>query len=256
MTGKNKRALFIGINYVGTSAALNGCWNDVYVMRDFFSKNGYSQITIMSDEESNKNNGLFPTRNNVIRQISEFVNSGKPNETLFLYFSGHGGNRPDRNRDERDGLDETICVFAEDRNTITAISDDELRSILECLRSDVIMRCFFDCCHSGTILDLPYRWFSGRVANLESRPMNKNILMISGCADNECSHEAYISQNGESKVQGALTFFLLQTLNENRNIRWVDLVSVVQRKLKLFGYQQVPQTGFCNSSVLGNVCDI
>lgn len=34
MTGKRK-ALLIGINYVGSSSALRGCWNDVHNMADF-----------------------------------------------------------------------------------------------------------------------------------------------------------------------------------------------------------------------------
>lgn len=34
MTGKRK-ALLIGINYVGSSSALRGCWNDVHNMAEF-----------------------------------------------------------------------------------------------------------------------------------------------------------------------------------------------------------------------------
>jgi len=253
---RTKRALLIGINYAGTNWSLNGCWNDVYMMKDFCIKNGYSSLLIMTDEEKNRNSSLFPTRTNVMREISNFVNSAKPNETLLLYFSGHGSNRPDMNRDEKDGMDETICVFSDDRGSITFISDDELRNILDRLRSDAIMRCFFDSCHSGTVLDLPYRWFSNNIAYLESKPMSKNILMVSGCADHESSHETMISQNGEIRCQGALTFFLLETLSENKNLRWIDLVLLIQIKLRKYGYQQVPQSSFCNIPTLISRCDL
>ena len=253
-----KKALLIGINYEGTSSALYGCWNDVYLMKDYLSQNGYQNFTIMTDEPKNKNNILFPTRNNVLRQISNFILGARPNESLVLYFSGHGGSVQDRNRDERDNRDETICVFAENKKSIVSIIDDELRRILESIRSDVSLRCFFDSCHSGTVLDLPYRWFIDRTAYIESRYMNKNIFMISGCADAQYSHETVFEENRQYKPHGALTYFLIQTLNEykNKNIRWIDLVGLVQDKLKEYGYQQVPQSGFCNVPTLLSSCNL
>jgi hypothetical protein len=257
-TIQSKKALLIGVNYVGTSSALHGCWNDVYLMKDYLSQNGYTSFTMMTDEDKNRNNNLFPTRNNVLQQISNFVRTARPNEKLVLYFSGHGGNRRDTNRDERDGVDETICVFSENKRTTISILDDELRLLLEPLRSDASLRCFFDSCHSGTVLDLPYRWFIDRTAFVESRYMNKNILMISGCADNQYSHETVIERDGNFKPQGALTYFMLQTLNEykNKNIRWIDLVGLTQDKLRMNGYQQIPQSGFCNVSTLLSKCDL
>jgi hypothetical protein len=247
---QTKRALIIGINYVGTSSALYGCWNDAYLMRSFLSENGYTSFTIMTDEAKNKNTSLFPSRTNVVIQMRNFIKSAKPNETLVLYFSGHGSNLRDRSRDERDGIDETICVFSDNRRSIISILDDELRTIVESLRSDAKLRCIFDSCHSGTVLDLPYRWFIDRTAYIESRQMNKNIFMISGCADNQYSHETVIEQDGVYKPQGALTYFLIELLKEKNNLRWIDIVGFVQERLKLNGYQQVPQSGFCNVSTL------
>jgi len=69
--------------------------------------------------------------------------------------------------------------------------------------------------------------------------MNKNIFMISGCADNQYSHETVIEQDGVFKPQGALTYFLIQLLKEKKNFRWIDIVSFVQYRLKDNGYQQV-----------------
>lgn len=42
MNGKRK-ALLIGINYQGSSAALRGCWNDVQNVKSFISTRGYKE---------------------------------------------------------------------------------------------------------------------------------------------------------------------------------------------------------------------
>ena len=48
----NKRALLIGINYIGTTAPLNGCINDIENMQEFLqNKRNYlnADITLLSD---------------------------------------------------------------------------------------------------------------------------------------------------------------------------------------------------------------
>jgi len=88
---------------------------------------------------------------------------------VFL-FSGHGGQAEDEDGDEEDGYDETICALDQD------IIDDELHAILvaklpkgadiaffniikratNTINTGVRLTCIFDCCNSGTGLDLPY----------------------------------------------------------------------------------------------------
>lgn len=255
----NKRALLIGINYLGTGYDLYGCWNDVIVFQNMLVKNGYSSITLMTDEIKNKNTALFPTRTNIINGLTNFIKSSKANDTLVVYFSGHGSNVKDTNADEKDGIDETICVLM-DRNKITCIIDDELRKIFEGLHPNAKLRCFFDSCHSGTIMDLPFRLFLNKTITLEkeSKPLDRNILCISGCHDNSYSAETVIEENGVDRPQGVLSYFLNQTLVEykNKSIRWIDLLYLIQQKIKENGYEQVPQAGFCNVHTIIGICDI
>ena len=65
ITGR-KRALLIGINYVGTSAQLRGCINDVDQMRQFLIRELQfpdSQVRVLKDESGWQ---WKPTRANII----------------------------------------------------------------------------------------------------------------------------------------------------------------------------------------------
>lgn len=68
---------------------------------------------------------------------------------------GHGGQQPDEDGDEEDGLDETLIPldFAENGHII---DDDILKILVKPMRKDVHCTVIMDCCHSGTVLDLPY----------------------------------------------------------------------------------------------------
>ena len=53
------------------------------------------------------------------------MRDAKPNDSLFLHYSGHGGQKWDEDADEEDGMDEYICP-ADGKN----ILDDELKALL------------------------------------------------------------------------------------------------------------------------------
>ena len=94
--------------------------------------------------------------------------------------------------------------------------------------------CFFDSCHSGTVIDLKYNYMSNcrpkvTKQNLKnsydmtqwtdsynytierSKEVIGNIYMLSGCKDNETSADAVIN----NKNQGAFTCCLLETFKNN-----------------------------------------
>lgn len=90
--------------------------------------------------------------------------------TITILFSlrmtGHGGKLRDQSGDESDGYDETIIPV--DYDTYGQIRDDTLyKKLIGVMRSGVNLTCVMDCCHSGTVLDLPYKY----VANGSSTEM-------------------------------------------------------------------------------------
>ena len=56
------------------------------------------------------------------------MKDSQSNDSLFLYFSGHGGQTVDLDGDEVDGQDEFICPV--DFKTAGVIVDDELKTLL------------------------------------------------------------------------------------------------------------------------------
>jgi len=71
--------------------------------------------------------------------------------------SGHGGKLRDNDGDEADGYDETLIPV--DYARAGQIRDDDLlRNLVVPMASGVFATCVMDCCHSGTVLDLPFNY--------------------------------------------------------------------------------------------------
>jgi len=147
------KALFIGINYVGQQGELRGCHNDVIQMKQFVTKSGYDEEkmkVLLDDGEQEK-----PTHDNIIEAIRWLTHSAQPGESLFMHYSGHGGRLPDDNGDEADGYDETIVPV--DYQSAGQIRDDTIfKELCAPLPKGCTLTVVMDCCHSGTVLDLPF----------------------------------------------------------------------------------------------------
>lgn len=85
------------------------------------------------------------TRNNVINSIKEASRKLDEGDLLFVYYSGHGGQLPDIDGDEEDGLDETWCLY--DGQLI----DDELHLLWSEFKKDVRIIVISDSCKTGQI---------------------------------------------------------------------------------------------------------
>ncbi|KAH7106380.1 Metacaspase-1 precursor [Auriculariales sp. MPI-PUGE-AT-0066] len=153
--GKRK-ALCIGINYTGTSAELRGCHNDARNVQKFLCRRyNYKKEDIVMLLDGVGNSRQQPTRANILAAAQWLVRDAKPNDSLFFHFSGHGGQVKDKDGDEVDGFDETI--YPVDFEKAGMIVDDELHRILvQSLPAGCRLTSIFDCCHSGSALDLPY----------------------------------------------------------------------------------------------------
>lgn len=150
-----RRAVMIGINYVGDSPGeLSGCWNDVHNMKKYIMDvHGFEEenIVILMDDGEN----IEPTHENIVDAYNTVVSQSEEGDAIFLHYSGHGTKLQDDNGDEGDGYDEALCP--RDYQTSGMIRDDDLYEILvKALPDGVHMVSLMDCCHSGTIMDLPY----------------------------------------------------------------------------------------------------
>lgn len=153
-----KRALLIGINYTGQQGELSGCHNDAkniskYLQNElgFESRN----MRVLMDDGAHQN----PTYANIMSAFDWIASVSEPGDTVWIHYSGHGGRLPDQNGDEEDGYDETLIPV--DFQSAGQIRDDDvLKHLVKPMREGVTMTCLMDCCHSGTVLDLPYRFIA------------------------------------------------------------------------------------------------
>lgn len=151
-----RRALLIGINYEGQQGELSGCHNDVHNIKKYImDAHGFPEnnITVLLDDGDHQN----PTRDNIINAYRTLVSESSSGDSVFCHYSGHGGRLQDDNGDEADGYDETLVPL--DYESAGQIRDDDLFKILVgAMPAGVTLTCLMDCCHSGTVLDLPYKF--------------------------------------------------------------------------------------------------
>lgn len=163
-----KRAVLIGINYVGQDGELSGCHNDCLNMKNYIMNVwGFEEknITVLMDDGYHQR----PTRRNIINAYQDVAYASQSGDVVFCHYSGHGGRVRDDDFDEADGYDETLVPV--DYETQGQIRDDDLYSNLVCaMDSGVTLCAVMDCCHSGTVLDLPYKYRPTVAGDLQLDP--------------------------------------------------------------------------------------
>lgn len=151
-----KRAILIGINYTGQNGQLSGCHNDVDNISDYLQKvHGFDPQNMLRLVDNGRDHA--PTHANIMNAFTRIGDYSKAGDVVFLHYSGHGSRVPDQDGDEDDGYDETLVPVDFQRNG-QIVDDDILRKLVKPLAAGVTMTCLMDCCHSGTVLDLPYRF--------------------------------------------------------------------------------------------------
>lgn len=257
----SKLAVLIACEYTNYEKAqkadrLPGCHMDIKLAQKMLMEQyGYKQdqFLILSDERPST---IQPTKSNILTQLTRVVgecaggkNTSKPISQLVIYYSGHGTQIKDTTGDEADGMDE--CLVPCDYIEQGFITDDMLNAqVWSKLPMETKVTCIFDCCNSGTILDLPYTYASQdrlsrdpklKTTDKFTRPLPL-ILSISGCRDPQTSASAYRLEK-TIDWQGALSFVLRETLKENnyKPLGVNVLIDSIRKKLAQRKFTQIPQ---------------
>lgn len=231
-------ALNIGLNavnpahYGGWSGELNACEADADDMAHIARSKRYAVTTLMTPQA---------TRDAVSGAIIDAAGKLKAGDIFLLSYSGHGGQLPDLNSDERDRMDETWCLYDGE------LVDDELYTLLSAFKRGVRILVLSDSCHSGTVTKAAFYRTAGKLVGLNESPsglrfrfmppeialrtyrMNRefydpilnnpelkearatveaSVMLISGCQDNQLS--------ADGTFNGLFTANLLQVWNEGR----------------------------------------
>jgi hypothetical protein len=229
----NNSALLIGINYTGTDNELYGCINDTNSINSFISNYNFKKISILTDNTVKK-----PNHNNILDEFKNLLINSQLGDVLLFFYSGHGSYISDKNNNEKTGTDQVIIPC-----DLNEIVDDELKSIIQTnLKKDVTLIALFDCCHSGSILDLKYQYMDSLDKNNFTENINEsettgNVIMISGCNDLQTSADATINNTN----QGAMTWAFLEAFKSQKNITWRQLLISMRDLLQKSNFNQTPQ---------------
>lgn len=136
-------SLHLGLNsvdpayYDGWSGPLLACEADTHSMADICGGQAFETRKLLTAEA---------TRGAVLGQLDALAGELQAGDSLVISYSGHGGQLPDRNREEDDGLDETWCLY--DGQLI----DDELYRAWAAFAAGVRVAVVSDSCHSGSVV--------------------------------------------------------------------------------------------------------
>ena len=248
------RALLVGINAYPNSP-LSGCINDVTDVAQFLvSKCGFKEENIRLLTDGRATTSAIIERLNWLTQVS-------PGDRVYFHYSGHGAQMPTRNdASEIDNLSEVVCPVDFDWSAGHMVTDKQFVEIFKKIPAGVRFCWSSDSCHSGDLTktmlahnspkilgyrkypvpaDISWRQRTARKNGL-SRSMVGNVLdvgFISGCRSNQTSADAEFG----GRPNGALTYFLLKSLDTMLDKPIVEVVAEVNKQLSSVGFEQSPQ---------------
>ena len=135
-------SIHVGLNevdpkhYQGWNGKLVACEFDANDMEKLASGRGFDSEKLLTKQATAE------ALTSALKKASQKLESG---DTLVLTYSGHGGQVPDANGDEKDRMDETWVLY--NRQMV----DDELYSLFGSFKPGVRIAIFSDSCHSGTV---------------------------------------------------------------------------------------------------------
>ncbi|KAH8723738.1 peptidase C14, caspase domain-containing protein [Phaeosphaeriaceae sp. PMI808] len=211
MSHRRKKSLLIGINYVGSQHVLRGCHSDVDNMAEFLSYHGYdnshkNRVILVDRPEVERDSPYWPDGHNLLAAMDWLVS--EPGCTLFLHYSGHGGQIEDADGNRTTGIDDTIVpVDFETRGQISSTILHE--HLVTRMAPDCTLFIIMDCCHSGSAVELPYVYRSdadGRISLLDNLKVGARLV---GDAQRLIDGGFSYSKLGEAKqlLAGASSFF-------------------------------------------------
>ena len=254
------KGLFIGINYFGTKAELKGCCNDVAVMIDTMKELQFplQDAAILVDDPKFKGASGLPTRENIIQHMLWLVKDAKAGDVLFFHYSGHGGQAkdPEASPDNPSGMCETM--IPSDYKTAGMIADADIFELMvRNLPAGVRLTVIMDCCHSASLMDLPFTYFASE-ANMNScskmtadrryqtRQTRGDVVMISGVDTNAKAADiadtsAVFKGNSSYGAGGAVTNAFSMVLTRTSGLTVNQLLEEMRKVLVSRGIEQTPQ---------------
>jgi len=254
-----KRALVIGINYThhpDPSFRLGHAVDDAYCIANFLRENlGFApdDVRVMTD---NNHPWDQPDKVNIMSAMSALVRDAQPDDSLFCYFSGHAVQMEDVIGLELDGRSESMCAVDylggeqwpnKNVDTPGLVVDTEMhRLMVQPLPPRCRLTAIYDCCHSGTLLNLPHIYDSnGGVKEPKLRYSRRREIL-----HQRSSHADVVSlivghnhqETVETNLGGALRWAFIKCMKQYQsNVTYKQLMESAHDHMKRYRFPQEPQ---------------
>jgi len=149
---------------------------------------------------------MFPNGHNMLAAMQWLVS--EPRTCCFLHYSGHGGQVKDPDGDRASGFDDTIVPFDFERNG--QIDSDTLhKTLVSKMPANSTLFIVFDCCHSGSAVELPYVYRSDEDGNVNMMDNVKEGVSLLAGANHLIQGGFSMNKVAEAKqlLAGAQDFF-------------------------------------------------
>ncbi|XP_030944734.1 metacaspase-1-like [Quercus lobata] len=236
-----KRALLCGVSYYGRSYKLKGSVNDVRCMRYFLvEKMGFPNESILILTEDETDPLRIPTKHNIRMALKWLVQGVQSGDSLVFHFSGHGSRERDKNMDEIDGYDETLCPV--DYETQGKIIDDEVNdTIVRPIPRGAKLHAIIDACYSGTVLDLPflcrmnregvYTWEFQTYTPSVYKGTSGGLAISFGACDDQQTASDTTALAGKAST-GALTYCFIQAVQTEPGLTYGRLLNSIRQQIR------------------------
>jgi hypothetical protein len=253
MLAKN-RAFLVGIGSYPPESGWHfiHAADDIALMEKPLKRQGYA-ITKLVDAKA--------TKNNIVNGLRHLIAASNKGDVVFIHFSCHGQQMADLDRDEPDGLDESVIPYDAHmfykKGVYTGarhLRDDEMNVYVNQLKRKLgpkgIIFISMDACHSGDGIraeendsidaDLvKYERgtdcvFSPNIHKIKNLPMNMisrnkiisggaTLMSVGACKPNERNFEHIDTSTGIRRLYGSLSYCMALLIAKSGNpLVWGD----------------------------------
>ncbi len=203
-------------------------------------------VLLLTDKTEKK-----PTLRNIKWALGTFLaRSAKKDDTVFMFFAGHGAPEVDQRGLERDGLAKYLVPADADADDLysTALPMDELQAIFSRIEAERVVA-FLDACYSGAAGGRTFAAKATRVGNLDEQFLER-LTRSKGRAIITASRPTEVSMELDELQHGIFTYFLVQGLRGAADLNRDGIVTLqelyeyleqqVSRKSREVGGNQHP----------------
>lgn len=183
--------------YDGWTGECPGCTLDALNACDKYSSRGLTMVPLLDNAAS---------LDRICEEADELTRDFEPRDLFVIHGSSHGGRIPDLDGDEKDGYDETICLWDGE------LVDDRVWQLLNALPICRVLL-VTDSCHSDTVAktQLPMPRPALLLSNEHGLALHMQLIHVAGCNDPNVSYG--------STAGGWLTNAWLKALDEAHDYR-------------------------------------